>query len=353
MLWDEVMTAVQQVLRSRRFILGPQVETFEREVAAYLGVKHAIALNSGTDALVIGLRTLGVGPGDEVVTSPFTFFATAEAISLVGATPVFADIDPGTFNLDPELAAEKISPRTRALLPVHLYGQSADMEPLLVLAEKHNLRVIEDVAQAFGGEYRGRKLGAIGQVGCFSFFPTKNLGAYGDAGLLTTDSDEVAQAARTLRAHGSKKKYYNEMVGYNSRLDELQAAILRIKLPHVDRWNEARREVARRYRELLEDLPALITPREAPGARHVYHQYTVRIPGGHRDRVQRYLAEAGIGTVVYYPLPVNRLPVYAGMNVSCPVAEELAGQVLSLPIWPELDRSIQERVAAALRQALG
>lgn len=351
-LGDEIMQAVQEVLKSGQFILGPQVKAFEREVAAYLGVKHAIGVNSGTDALVIALRALGVGPGDEVVTTPFTFFATAEAISVVGATPVFVDIEPWTYNIDPNLIEERITPRTKAVLPVHLYGQGADMALLLALAEKHNLRIIEDVAQAFGGEYRGQKLGTIGEVGCFSFFPTKNLGAYGDAGLLATDSDEIAEAARMLRTHGSKKKYFNEMIGYNSRLDELQAAILRVKLPHLDRRNEARRQVAQRYHELLEGLPGLITPRETPGTRHVYHQYTVRIPRGWRDRVQRHLAEAGIGTMVYYPLPLHRLPVYAGMNVSCPVAEAAAAEVLSLPIWPRLEPSVQELVAAALRQAL-
>jgi len=351
-LWDEITQAVQEVLKSGRFILGPQVKAFEQEVAAYLGVKHAIGVNSGTDALVIALRALGVGPGDEVVTTPFTFFATAEAISVVGATPVFVDIEPRTYNIDPNLIEERITPRTKAILPVHLYGQGADMAPLLALAEKHNLRIIEDAAQAFGGECRGQKLGAIGDVGCFSFFPTKNLGAYGDAGLLGTDSDEIARAARMLRAHGSKKKYFNEMIGYNSRLDELQAAILRVKLPHLDRRNEARRRRAQRYHELLESLPGLIIPREATATRHVYHQYTVRIPGGQRDRVQRHLAEAGIDTMVYYPVPLHRLPAYAGMNVFCPLAEALAEEVLSLPIWPQLEPSVQELVAATLRQAL-
>ncbi|KGQ22401.1 DegT/DnrJ/EryC1/StrS family aminotransferase [Thermus filiformis] len=347
-LWDDLMAAIGRVLRSGQFILGPEVEGFEAEVAEYLGVKHAIGVNSGTDALVIALRALGVGPGDEVITTPFTFFATAEAISLVGATPVFVDIDPRTFNLDPGQVEERITPRTKALLPVHLYGQAAEMDPLLDLAERYGLKVLEDVAQAFGGEYKGRKLGTLGHAGAFSFFPSKNLGAYGDGGLIATNDDRVAELARMLRAHGARRKYHNETLGYNSRLDALQAAILRVKLPHLDAWNEARRRVAHTYNELLKGLPGLETPYEAPHARHVYHQYTVRILGGRRDEVQRRLAEAGIGTMVYYPVPLHRLPVYGYPEGSFPEAERAAREALSLPIWPTLCEEKIRQVATRL-----
>ncbi|WP_243089950.1 DegT/DnrJ/EryC1/StrS family aminotransferase [Thermus neutrinimicus] len=345
-LWDDLMAAITRVLRSGQFILGPEVEAFEREVAEYLGVKHAIGLNSGTDALVIGLRALGVGPGDEVITTPFTFFATAEAISLVGATPVFVDIDPKTFNINPDLIPAAITPRTKAILPVHLYGRPAEMDAILAIAEEHGLKVLEDCAQAFGATYRGKKVGTLGHAGAFSFFPSKNLGAYGDGGLLVTDDDGVAELARMLRAHGSRRKYFNEMVGYNSRLDALQAAILRVKLPHVDRWNEKRRQVARRYNQLLSGIPDLVLPEVSEG--HVFHQYTVRILGGKRDMVQQALAEAVIGTMVYYPIPLHRLPVYGYPEGALPLAERAAGEVLSLPMGPFLEGGAQEKVVGPL-----
>jgi len=348
-LWDELMAAVQGVLMSGQFIMGPNVKAFEQEVADYLGTKHAIGVNSGTDALVIGLRALGIGLGDEVVTTPFTFFATAEAISQVGAKPLFVDIDPRTFNIDPALIEPAITPRTKAILPVHLYGQAADMDPIMEMAEKYGLKVIEDVAQAFGGEYKGKKLGTIGDVGCFSFFPSKNLGAYGDGGLIVTDDDVIAETARMLRVHGSKKKYYNELIGYNSRLDEIQAAILRVKLPYIDEWNEARCQVAHRYNELLGTVPGIVVPYKAPYAKHVYHQYTVRVLDGRRDNLRECLTGAGIGTMVYYPVSVNRLAVYAGQSSWMPRAELAAQEVLSLPIWPELDITRQSRIVEALR----
>ena len=351
-LWEEINAALQGVLRSTQFIMGPNVKAFEEEAAAYLGARHAIAVNSGTDALVIGLRAAGIGPGDEVITTPFTFFATAEAISQVGAVPVFVDIDPRTFNIDPERVRAALTPKTRAILPVHLYGQAAEMDPLLELARARDLVVVEDVAQAFGGEYKGKKLGTLGRVGCFSFFPSKNLGAFGDGGLIVTDDDRVAELARMLRVHGSKQRYYHELIGYNSRLDEFQAAILRVKLPRVSEWNERRREVARRYDELLGDLPEVITPYESPHARHVYHQYTIRILGGRRDAVQRHLAEAGIATMIYYPVPIHRLPPYAEGAPHLPVAEAMAGEVLSLPCGPMLSAAVQEEVAHAIRAAL-
>ncbi|MGB9859043.1 MAG: DegT/DnrJ/EryC1/StrS family aminotransferase [Moorellaceae bacterium] len=352
-LWEELLNAIQGVLKSGQFILGPNVKAFEQEVAQYLGVKHAIGVNSGTDALVIALRALGIGPGDEVITTPFTFFATAEAISQVGATPIFVDIDPKTFNINPELIEPAITPRTKAILPVHLYGQAADMDPIMELAEKYNLKVIEDTAQAFGGEYKGRKLGTIGYAGCFSFFPSKNLGAFGDGGLIVTNDDEIAEVARMLRVHGAKKKkYYNEMIGYNSRLDEIQAAILRVKLPHIDEWNEARRQAAKRYNELLKDVPGIVTPYEAPYAKHVYHQYTIRVTVGKRDKVKQFLADQGIGTMVYYPVPVHKLPVYAQNVVTLPEAEKAAVAVLSLPLWPGIGKGVQVKLAEALEAAL-
>ncbi|RTH03485.1 erythromycin biosynthesis sensory transduction protein eryC1 [Thermus scotoductus] len=349
-LWDDLMAAITRVLRSGQFILGPEVEAFEREVAEYLGVKHAIGVNSGTDALVIGLRALGIGPGDEVITTPFSFFATAEAISLVGATPVFVDIDPKTFNLNPDLIAAAITPRTKAILPVHLYGRPAEMDPILDLAEAHGLKVLEDCAQAFGATYRGKKVGTLGHAGAFSFFPSKNLGAYGDGGLLVTNDDEVATLGRMLRAHGSKRKYYNETVGYNSRLDALQAAILRVKLPRVDTWNQARRQVALRYNELLADVPGLVLPEVSEG--HVFHQYTVRVLNGKRDEVQQRLDVQGISTLVYYPVPLHRLPVYGYPSGSFPWAERLATEVLSLPIWPQMGLEAQAWVAQVLARVL-
>ncbi len=351
-LWTELNDAIQEVLRSGQFIMGPAVRDFEADFAAYLGVRHAVGLNSGTDALVIALRALGIGPGDEVITTAFTFFATAEAISILGAIPVFVDVDPVTFNLDASQIKAHITPRTRAILPVHLYGHAAAMDPILEIAAAHNLPVLEDVAQAFGGSYHGRKLGTLGKVSAFSFFPTKNLGAFGDAGLLATDDDALAEQARMLRAHGGKKKYANEILGYNSRLDTLQAAILRVKLPYVDSWNEARRLAARRYTELLSGMPDIIPPQEMPGICHVYHQYTIRILNGRRDAVQQRLKQNGIDTMIYYPTPVHQLPVYAASQTRLPVTEQLAGEVLSLPIWPELDEAAQAHIITCLQAAL-
>lgn len=335
--WDEFTAAFQRVLRAGHFILGPEEQAFEREAAAYLGVRHAVGLNSGTDALFIALRALGLGPGDEVITTPFTFFATAEAISHVGAVPVFADIEPDSFNLDPEQVERAITPRTKALLPVHLFGRPCAMDRLLALARAHDLKLVEDCAQAFGATWRGRRVGSFGACGCFSFFPTKNLSAFGDGGLLTTDDEALAAQARMLRAHGSRRKYHNEAVGYNSRLDELQAALLRVKLPHIDRWNAQRRAVAQAYHALLAGHPGLELPPVVDG--HVFHQFTVRVRNGRRDQVQAALEATGVQTMVYYPVPVHRLKLYqeSHAGVSCPVAEQAAGEVLSLPIWPELD----------------
>ncbi|WP_066425251.1 DegT/DnrJ/EryC1/StrS aminotransferase family protein [Anabaena sp. 4-3] len=365
----QIQEAISRVLESGQFIMGPDVKLFEQEVAAYLGVRHAIAVNSGTDALVIGLRALGIGAGDEVITTPFSFFATAESISNVGATPIFADINPETFNIDPAKIVEKITPQTKAIMPVHLYGNPAAMTAILEIAQAHNLKVIEDCAQSFGARYygtcsgcndscqettrtniTGKHTGTIGDVGAYSFFPSKNLGAYGDGGLIVTDDDQIAETARMLRVHGAKKKYHNEVLGYNSRLDTLQAAILRVKLPHIDKWNEGRRVVAKTYNQLLADVPGVVTPEIADG--HVFHQYTIKILDGKRDQVQKYLADQGISTMIYYPVPQDQLPVYKGQYPANPVSDLLATQVLSLPIWPELDYVNIERVVATIRKAL-
>jgi dTDP-4-amino-4,6-dideoxygalactose transaminase len=352
MLWDELNTAIQAVLRSGHFIMGEQVAIFEKQIAQYLGVKHAIGMNSGTDALVIGLRALGVEAGDEVITTPFSFFATAEAVSLLGATPVFVDIDPDTFNLNVSQVEAAITPRTKVILPVHLFGQAADLDPLLSLATAHGLKVLEDVAQAFSGEYKGRKLGTLGDAAAYSFFPSKNLGAYGDAGMMTTNDDDVAQMAKKLRVHGSLKKYHNEIVGYNSRMDTIQAAILSVKLPHVDEFSTGRRAAAQVYNNLLQDVPGIIPPCEVPYAKHVYHQYTLRIRDGKRDAVQQHLNNTGIATMVYYPIPIHKLPIYTALNYTLPESEQAAGEVLSLPIWPQITPDIQEQVVSALREAL-
>ena len=363
-LEGELNAAFQRVMRSGQFILGPEVEALEREVATYLGASHAVGVNSGTDALVIALRALGVGPGDEVITTPFSFFATAESVCQVGATPIFCDVDPDSFNLDPARVEAKIGPRTKALLPVHLYGRPAEMAALNLLAERHGLVILEDGAQAFGATYHppedtddsselgtcelrawarrlhGKRTGTLGHMSAFSFFPSKNLGAYGDGGMIVTDNAQLAEAARMLRNHGAKRKYHNEWLGYNSRLDSLQAALLRVKLPHVEAWNEGRRHVATRYNELLEPLAGVITPEVTPG--HVFHQYTVRLPSADRDAVQRALAEQGVASAVYYPVPQDRLPALRDYRPDdedgCPQSNALTREVLSLPIWSTLSQ---------------
>lgn len=349
--------AFARVLDGGTFILGAEVEAFERACAASLGVRHAVGVANGTDALVIALRALGVGPGDEVITTPFSFFATAESISAIGARPVFVDIDAATMNLDVAKVEAAITPRTRALLPVHLFGQMAEMTPLMEIARRHGLVVLEDVAQAMGAvDGEGRKAGAIGHAAAFSFFPSKTLGGFGDGGLIATNDDAVAEAARMLRTHGSRVKYRNEVVGYNSRLDTLQAALLGVKLPHLDAALAARRDAARRYHGLLAGVEGLVLPRIGDG--HAVHQYTVRLvadaPDGgvRRDAVQAALREVGIETMVYYPVPIDVLPVYAGQSVPAPVSARVAGEVLSLPLWPSISPAVQARVAGALKTAM-
>jgi dTDP-4-amino-4,6-dideoxygalactose transaminase len=351
-LWPELERAVLGVLRSGRFILGPNVEAFEREAAAFLGVRFAIGVGSGTDALVLSLRALGIGPGDEVIVPSFTFFATAEAVSLVGATPVFAEIDPVSFCLDPAATRAALSPRTRAIVPVHLFGHPADMSALRAIAKDTGLALLEDAAQAFGAELRGTRIGGLGDAAAFSFFPSKNLGAFGEAGLVATNDERVADSVRSLRAHGSRQRYVNTEIGYNARLDEIQAALLRVKLPHVARWNDERRRVAAEYTTSLGGIAGLTPPCVTLGFTHVFHQYTLRISGGRRDAVARALDAAGIATQVYYPIPIHQLPVYGDRKVSLPITETAASEVLSLPIYPELSsadaRGIAQRVRAAL-----
>jgi dTDP-4-amino-4,6-dideoxygalactose transaminase len=352
-IWDELQEALHRVIRDTQFIMGPDVKAFEQEVAEYLGVKHAVGLNSGTDALILGVYALGIKPGDEVITTPFTFFATGEAVSHFHATPVMVDIDPKTFNLDVAQIEAKITPKTKAILPVHLYGHSADMDPIMELAERHNLVVLEDVAQAFGSEYKGRKAGTIGHGGAFSFFPSKNLGCFGDGGLFVTNDDAVAETVRMLRVHGARKKYYNEVVGVNSRLDTVQAAVLRVKLPHIDAWNDGRRAAAERYNELLADVPGIVAPTAADYTRHVYHQYTVRVLDGKRDHAQKQLGAEDIGSFVYYPVPMHKLPVYKDLPVGpLPHSEQAAAEALSLPIWPTITLDTQRRVVDALARAI-
>jgi dTDP-4-amino-4,6-dideoxygalactose transaminase len=350
-LGDALERAVAGVVRSGQYILGPHVEAFEREAADYLGVAHAVGVGSGTDALVIALRSLGVGPGDEVIVPSFTFFATAEAVSLVGATPVFADIDPATCTLDPADAARRVGARTRALLPVHLYGQPADLDALVELAQSRGLWLIEDAAQAFGATWRGRRAGSFGHAAAFSFFPSKNLGAAGDAGMLVTNDAAVAERARMLRVHGSRTRYLHESIGYTARLDEIQAAVLRVKLPHLDAWNARRRSVASHYSDALRGAAGVQLPRIAPHAEHVFHQYTIRVPAGARTAVVDALAAQRIASQIYYPIPVHRAPPYAGGQL-LPETERAAAEVLSLPIWPELEKSEIARVAGVLAGAL-
>ena len=354
----EIREAIDLVLDSGAFIMGPDVKLFEAEVAKYLGVKHAIGVNSGTDALVIGLRALGIGSGDEVVTTPFSFFATAESISSVGARPVFVDIEAGSFNIDPTQIEAAITTKTKAIMPVHLYGRAANMTEIVKVAAKHGLKVIEDCAQSFGAQFydpanptlNGKQTGTMGEIGAYSFFPSKNLGAYGDGGLIATNDDSLAEMARMLRAHGAKKKYHNEILGYNSRLDTIQAAILRVKLPHIDQWNQGRRRVAQTYGDLLANVSGVTAPAVVDG--HVFHQYTIRVAGGKRDALAQALNDRGISTMIYYPIPQDKLPVYLGQYELQANSELLATEVLSLPIWPELESDVQAQVVAALTQSL-
>jgi len=353
-LRDELMTAIGEVVDSGQFILGDHVERLEESVAEVCGVKHGIAVANGSDALYLALMAADVGPGDEVITTPFTFFATAGSIVRVGAKPVFCDIDPDTFNIDPTQIEARITARTKAILPVHLYGQSAEMDQMNAIAAEHGLTVIEDAAQAIGARYHDRPVGSLGHMACISFFPTKNLGAFGDAGMVVTDDDSLAERLRMLRTHGARRKYYHELLGINSRLDALQATILNVKVKHLRNWVEARRSLAEGYNRGLAMLAdAVRCPVVLEGAYHVYHQYTIRV--SHRDAVQEELKSKGIRSTVYYPLPLHLQPVFENLGYKLgdfPESEKAAEEALSLPMFPELKSSEQEYVVEQLRDIL-
>jgi dTDP-4-amino-4,6-dideoxygalactose transaminase len=351
-LREEIDQAVQAVLDSGRFLMGPNVEAFEREMAEWLGTRHTVACASGTDALHLTLRALGIGPGDEVITTPFTFAGTAEAILHAGATPVFVDIDPRTFNLDPEAVAAAITPATRALLPVHLFGQTADMHALNALADQHRLEVIEDCCQAFGARRGGRLAGSLGTAGCFSFFPTKNLGGCGDGGAVSTNSAELAERLRTLRNHGNGADGPHQVNGFNSRLDEIQAAILRTKLPHLDTYIAGRRHVAEHYRQALHDLDNLALPHEDSSGEHTFNQFTLLTE--QRDALRDVLQEEGIACAIHYARPLHQYPAFAGARVADALVQThwACERCLSLPIWPEMEQDRIETVAKAVRTAL-
>jgi len=346
---EEVREAVDRVLDGGQYIMGPEVKTFEQEVAEYVGVKHAIGVANGTDALLLALDAAGVGKGDEVITTPFTFFATAEVVSQLGATPVFVDIDPKTYNIDVEQIKAKITEKTKAIIPVHIFGQPANMDEIMEIAEKHNLFVLEDAAQAMGAEYKGKKIGSLGHAATYSFFPTKNLGGYGDGGMVVTNDDELARKIRILRVHGSNPKYYHSMIGYNSRLDELQAAILRIKLRQLDQWNDARRQKAALYNELLAGTP-VVTPYHAEDRKHIYHLYIVQAE--ERDELMQHLKENGISTGVYYPVPLHQQEVYKPLGYnegSLPVAEYMSKRTFALPLYAELEDETIRMIADTIK----
>ena len=376
---EDLDRVTKEVLSSAGYIMGKNVTEFEKEFAEYIGVKHAISVGNGTDALVIALKSLGIGAGDEVITTPFTFFATAETISAVGAVPVFVDVEKDTFNIDPSKIEEKITEKTKAIVPVHIFGQSAKMDEINAIAEKHNLKVIEDACQAIGGKYKGRNIGTLGDVACFSFFPTKNLGCAGDGGIIVTDNDDVATIARALRTHGSGEngqkaynllnnideevdtvqnaddtvynplKYYNYLIGYNTRLDAIQAAILRVKLPHIDKWNAKRREIAKIYDESLKDT-GLVTPFVDENNVPVYHMYILQ--SEEREIILGKLKEKGVATGVYYPVPLHLQKVYKNLGYKegdMPVAEYLSHRTFAIPVYPELTKEQVDYVIDSIK----
>jgi dTDP-4-amino-4,6-dideoxygalactose transaminase len=352
-LREEILDALHQVLEEQHFILGPNVLQLEREIAAYCGTGFAVGVASGTDALILALRAAHVQAGDEVILPAFSFIATADAVAILGATPVFADIDPLTLNIDVAHAETLVTDRTRAIIPVHLYGQTADMDAVLSVARRHSLLVIEDCAQALGARWKNRKTCSFGDYGCISFFPSKNLGAYGDGGMVTVPTAEQAETLRALRSHGSRRKYYSDVQGMNSRLDELQAAILRVKLPHLDEWNEGRRHVAAMYDVALRNVQEVTLPFASADSLHVYHQFTIRVP--HRNEVQQSLKEHGVQTFVYYPVPLHLQTMFAALGYKkgdLPVAEQASQEVLSLPMFPEMKWEDVEYVANCLSQSL-
>jgi len=370
---SEIRAAIDEVLVAQQFVLGPRCEAFEEEVAQICGTRYGVGVASGTEALEIALHACGVNAGDEVIVPAFTFIATGSAVTALGARPVFVDIEPATFNLDPSLLEAHITQRTRAIVVVHLFGLAADMNPILAIAATHGITVIEDNAQSIGASYRGQKTGSMGRAGFLSFYPSKNLGAYGDAGMIVTNDEKLATRLRALRNHGQTGRYLSTERGWNSRLDELQAAILRVKLRHLPDWTAARQSHARRYDTLLADLPGITLPRVPPGREHVYYLYTISIsgraanrgaraaagndPGGETrsDIVQQRLADRGIASVVYYPVPLHLQPLYAslgGKPGDLRISERAAREVLSIPLYPELTASQIDRVAQAVRDAL-
>ena len=350
---EEIHAALQRVIEAQAFILGPEVEGLEAEIAAYSQCQFGIGVSSGTDALLVSLMALDIGPGDEVITSPYTFFATAGTIARIGARPVFVDIDPATFNLDPERVERAITPRTKAIMPVHLFGQMVDMDRLMEIATRHHLPVIEDAAQAIGAEHKGRRAGSIGDLGCFSFFPSKNLGGFGDGGMVTAQDPALADRVQLLRGHGMRPKYYHQFIGGNFRLDALQAAVLRVKLKYLDGWSEARQRNAATYRRLFAQagISSVALPVEAPDRRHIYNQFVIRVP--HRDKVIQTLREAQIGVEIYYPVPIHLQECFRYLGYregDLPVSEAAARETLALPIYPELKEDAQHRVVEVVRQ---
>ncbi|MGD6817044.1 DegT/DnrJ/EryC1/StrS family aminotransferase [Metabacillus sp. 113a] len=352
-LRDEMLKALDDVMTSTRFILGSNVKKLETDVAEFSNVPYAVGVANGSDAIHISLQACGVTAGDEVITTPFTFFATAGAIARCGATPVFVDIDPVTFNINPELIEEKITPKTKAIIPVHLYGQMAEMDRIMEIADKHGIYVVEDAAQAIGATYKGKKTGEYGHTATYSFFPTKNLGAYGDAGMIVTKDEDLAEKMSVIRVHGSKPKYYHHVLGYNSRLDEMQAAVLNVKFPHLKEWSEKRRARADIYTALLKNklMDKVVTPVEVSDRYHVFHQYTIRVE--RRDELQQFLKEQGVATMIYYPLPLNVQPVFAELGYKdgdFPESDKAAREAISLPMFPELTEEQQSYVVECIEK---
>jgi dTDP-4-amino-4,6-dideoxygalactose transaminase len=351
MIREPIFEAITRVVESQQFILGPEVEGLEREIAAYCGTRFAIGCSSGTDALLLALMALKVGSGDEVITTPYTFFATAGVIVRLGARPVFVDIDPETFNIDPVAIAQKISPKTKAIIPVHLYGRIAEMEAINAVAARHGIAVVEDACQAIGAECRGRRAGGLGTVAAFSFFPSKNLGGFGDGGMITTNDPTIAEKVRILRVHGMEPKYYHHAVGIMGRLDALQAAVLRVKLQYLDSWTGARQANARCYANLFEarELTRWLTvPREPTAGRHVFNQYVVRVPAAHRDMLRKHLHQSGVGTEIYYPVPLHMQECFATLGHRVgdfPHSERAAAESIALPVYPEMTPNQQLHVA--------
>jgi len=348
----EIRETVDRVLESGWYILGEEVKKFEEEFLKYTGTKYAVSVNSGSDALYLAIKALGIGKGDEVITVSHTFISTVDAIVRNGAKPVFIDIEPSTYCIDVSKIEEKITKKTKAILPVHLYGHPADMDPIIELAEEYKLFVVEDACQAHGAEYRGKKVGSIGDIGCFSFYPVKNLGAYGDGGMIVTNNEELAEKLGMLRNYGQSRKYCHDFVGVNSRLDEIQAAILRVKLKHLDEWNERRRRIVELYNELLKDTN-VIRPVEKEWAKHVYHLYVVRCKD--RNKLQQYLSRKGIQTLIHYPIPVHKQKAYLnlGFNVDLPVTERICNEILSLPMHPWLNNDEILSVVEGVKNAIG